>query len=63
MTNDFYCDEALSGRTPVKVVRETDGVLAFHHTRPYWAVHRFRRFAFQELRYASGELVVSESGQ
>ncbi|HET9448945.1 MAG TPA: HIT domain-containing protein [Steroidobacteraceae bacterium] len=39
MTNDFYCDEALSGRTPVKVVRETDDVLAFHHTRPYWAVH------------------------
>lgn len=39
MSNDFYCDEALSGRTPVKVVRETDDVLAFHHTRPYWAVH------------------------
>ena len=26
MTNDFYCDEALSGRTPVKVVRETGDV-------------------------------------
>lgn len=39
MTNDFYCDEALSGRTPVKIVRETGDVLAFHHTRPYWAVH------------------------
>lgn len=22
--NDFYCDEALSGRTPVEVVAETD---------------------------------------
>ncbi|WP_026212667.1 HIT family protein [Longispora albida] len=38
-TTDFYCDEALSGRTPVKVVAETDDVLAFHHTRPYWPVH------------------------
>jgi histidine triad (HIT) family protein len=39
VTSDFYCDEALSGRTPVKVVKETDDVLAFHHTRPHWAVH------------------------
>jgi histidine triad (HIT) family protein len=39
VTSDFYCDEALSGRTPVKVVKETDVVLAFHHTRPHWAVH------------------------
>jgi histidine triad (HIT) family protein len=39
MTNDFYCDEALSGRTPVKIVRETGDVLAFYHTRPYWSVH------------------------
>ena len=39
MTSDFYCDEALSGRTPVDVVLETDGVLAFRHTRPAWPVH------------------------
>ena len=39
MTDDFYCDEALSGRTPVDVVAETAGVLAFHHTRPFWPVH------------------------
>lgn len=39
MTSDFYCDEALSGRTPVKVVAETDRVLAFHHTNPFWPVH------------------------
>jgi histidine triad (HIT) family protein len=39
MSTDFYCDEALSGRTPVAVVMETDGVLAFHHTRPFWPVH------------------------
>ena len=29
MTSDFYCDEALSGRTPVEIVMETDDVLAF----------------------------------
>ena len=39
MSEDFYCDEALSGRTPVQVVIETDEVLAFHHTRPFWPVH------------------------
>src|SRR6187402_2947279 len=39
MTEDFYCDEVLSGRTPVKIVRETGAVLAYHHTRPFWPVH------------------------
>ena len=39
MTDDFYCDEALSGRTFVEVVLETDDVLAFRHTRPFWPVH------------------------
>jgi histidine triad (HIT) family protein len=39
MTEDFYCDEALSGRAPIKKVIETDNVLAFHHTRPFWPVH------------------------
>jgi histidine triad (HIT) family protein len=39
MTEDFYCDEVLSGRTPVRTVRETDNVLAYHHTRPFWPRH------------------------
>jgi histidine triad (HIT) family protein len=39
MTNDFYCDEVLSGGTPVRKVSETDNVLAFHHTRPFYPVH------------------------
>jgi histidine triad (HIT) family protein len=39
MTEDFYCDEVLSGKTPVKKVLETDGVLAYHHTRPSFPVH------------------------
>jgi len=39
MTEDFYCEEVLSGRTPGAVVRETGNVLAYHHTRPFWPVH------------------------
>lgn len=39
MSNDFYCDEVLSGRTPVTRVLETERVLAYHHTRPFWPVH------------------------
>jgi histidine triad (HIT) family protein len=39
MTDDFYCDEVLSGRTPVQVVAETPEVLAYRHTRPAYPVH------------------------
>ncbi|WP_034762094.1 HIT domain-containing protein [Rossellomorea vietnamensis] len=39
MTNDFYCDEVLSGKTEVKKVLETDNVLSYHHTRPFYPVH------------------------
>jgi histidine triad (HIT) family protein len=39
MGNDFYCDEVLSGKLAVTRVRETDEVLAFHHTRPSYPVH------------------------
>lgn len=39
MTEDFYCDEVLSGKTQVEKVFETDSVLAYHHTRPFWETH------------------------
>ena len=39
MTDDFYCDEVLTGRIEVNRVRETANVLAYHHTRPHWPVH------------------------
>ena len=39
MSEDFYCEEVMSGRTPVDKVFETDNVLAYHHTRPHWPVH------------------------
>ena len=39
MANDFYCDEVLSGKTPVDKILETGNVLAFRHTRPFWETH------------------------
>ncbi len=39
MTEDFYCEEVLSGKTPVEIVAETANVLAYHHTRPFWETH------------------------
>lgn len=39
MTEDFYCDEVLSGKTLVNKVFETTKVLAYYHTRPFWPVH------------------------
>jgi histidine triad (HIT) family protein len=39
MIGDFYCDEVLSGKTSVEKVLETDAVLAYHHTRPFWETH------------------------
>ena len=37
--SDWYCDELLSGKTPVEVVAETDRVIAFRHTQPHYEVH------------------------
>ncbi len=39
MNRDFYCDEVLSGKTPVNTVFETDSVLAYHHTKPFYDHH------------------------
>lgn len=39
MTDDFYCDEVLSGKTKVKKVMETENVLAYYHTKPSYPVH------------------------
>ncbi|WP_066370521.1 HIT domain-containing protein [Herbidospora mongoliensis] len=37
--SDFYCHQAIPGLTPVKVVAETEEVLAFEHTNPAHPVH------------------------
>ena len=39
LSEDFYCDEVLSGRTQVDKLIETEHVLAYHHTRPFWETH------------------------
>jgi histidine triad (HIT) family protein len=39
MSEDFYCDEVLSGKTAVKKVLETANVLAYFHTNPFWETH------------------------
>lgn len=36
---DFYCEEALSGKTKIDVLFESEDVLAFYHTRPFWEKH------------------------
>jgi histidine triad (HIT) family protein len=37
--NDFYCDVALPNIAALDVLHDGEGVLAFHHTRPFWEVH------------------------
>jgi len=39
MSEDFYCEFVLSGQIQVDKVIETDGVLAYYHTRPFYPVH------------------------
>ena len=39
MTEDFYCENVLSELIEVNRVHETENVLAFHHTRPFWETH------------------------
>lgn len=36
---DFYCDIAIPRTQPLDVVYESDHVLAYHHTRPFWPTH------------------------
>ena len=33
--NDFYCDEILSGKTKIDIIKDNSDVLAFHHTKPH----------------------------
>ena len=37
--NDFYCDVALPKKIPLKIEYESENVLAYHHTKPFWPVH------------------------
>ncbi len=60
---DFYCDEVMSGRTPVQVVVETVTVIAFRHTRPHYATHIVvapKRHVDSLLDLAAGDPLVGE---
>jgi len=39
MSDDFYCDNVLSGKIEVDKVHETENVIAYHHTNPFWQTH------------------------
>jgi len=39
MSNDFYCEQVLSGKTEVRKVYDTENVLAYYHTKPAYEVH------------------------
>ena len=39
MSEDFYCENVLSGQIAVDKVFETENVLAYRHTRPFWETH------------------------
>lgn len=36
---DIYCELIIPGKLEVDIVFETDLVMAFHHTKPYWEHH------------------------
>ncbi|MGH7783388.1 MAG: HIT domain-containing protein [Candidatus Binatia bacterium] len=59
MADDFYCEQVLSGKTHVEKVRETDSVLAFHHTRPFWETH----IVVIPKKHISSLLTVDESDE
>jgi len=36
---DWYCENVIHGDLPVDKVYESESVIAFHHTRPFWEHH------------------------
>jgi histidine triad (HIT) family protein len=36
---DFYCEQALTGKTQIQKLYESDKVLAFYHTKPSYKIH------------------------
>ncbi|MEK7723797.1 MAG: HIT domain-containing protein [Acidobacteriota bacterium] len=39
MFEDFYCEQVLNGKISIQKVLETENVLAYYHTRPFWETH------------------------
>lgn len=39
MGSDIYCDLIVPKKIEVKIIKETNNVLAFYHTKPHWPMH------------------------
>lgn len=37
--DDIYCDLIIPHKLDIAIVKETDNILAYHHTKPFWPVH------------------------
>lgn len=37
--SDIYCEQIIPGNLKVNIIEETENVLAFEHTNPYWEKH------------------------
>lgn len=37
--NDIYCDQIIPRKIEIDIIEETDTVLAYYHTKPFWPVH------------------------
>ena len=37
--SDIYCEQIIPGKLKVEILFETELVMAFHHTKPYWEQH------------------------
>lgn len=36
---DWYCENIINGDLSVNKVYDSDNIVAFHHTRPFWEHH------------------------
>lgn len=36
---DWHCENIINGDLSVNKVYESDNIVAFHHTRPFWEHH------------------------
>ena len=39
MSQDFYCEQVISRKIAVKKIFETENILAYYHTKPFWETH------------------------
>lgn len=37
--SDIYCEQLIPGNIKANIIEETENVLAFDHTNPYWEKH------------------------